>query len=94
MTTFNIVTRRALSLPGLRALGAFAVLAAVVPAQAAAPHWDRPSCYVHVHDGCYNNQTQPCTDDEYQEFLDGCDTTYPNRPVRPIFGGKKTLKFG
>ena len=48
------------------------------------PHWDRPSCYIHVHDGCFNNQDQPCTDEEYDEFLDGCDQTYPSSAgIRP-----------
>jgi len=69
---------------GLRALGALATLAVAAPALAGPPHWDKASCYVHVHDGCYNNQSQPCTNEEYQDFLDGCDATYPNRPGRPV----------
>ena len=74
MNTFKIAS--------LRALGAIATLAIAAPAMAAGPHWDRPSCYVHVHDGCYNNTNSPCSDDEYQGFLDNCDQTYPNKPVR------------
>lgn len=85
-----------LKIVNLRALGAFGALSVAVPAQAAAPHWDLPSCYVHVHDGCYNNQDQPCTNEEYDEFLDGCHSTYPSssRPNRGLNGGKKFLKFG
>ena len=74
---------------GLRALGAIATLAIAAPAMAAGPHWDRPSCYVHVHDGCYNNTNSPCSDDEYQGFLDNCDQTYPNKPIRPLGVAKK-----
>ncbi|MDH3639933.1 MAG: hypothetical protein OES09_15940 [Gammaproteobacteria bacterium] len=49
----------------------------------AEPHWGLPSCYIHVHDGCYNNTDSPCTDDEYNDFLDGCDVAYPQAGPSP-----------
>ncbi len=61
--------------------GALALCGALTAA-AAEPHWDLPSCYIHVHDGCYNNTDSPCTDVEYYNFLDGCDAAYPQaQPV-------------
>lgn len=46
-----------------------------------AEHWDRPSCYIDVHDGCYNNTSNPCTKEEYEGLLDNCDTTYPKNAI-------------
>jgi hypothetical protein len=92
MTTSILASRRTAALSGLRSLAAVAVLAIVLPGQAAAAHWDRPSCYIDVHDGCFNNTNHPCTDEEYQGFLENCDTAYPNKPIRPT-RGPKTLKF-
>lgn len=46
---------------------------------AAADHWDRPSCYISMHNGCFNDSTtRPCTDAEYRDLLENCDTAYPN----------------
>ncbi len=42
-----------------------------------AGHWDLPSCYIDVHSGCFVNQSQPCTDAEYKDFLRMCHDTYP-----------------
>jgi hypothetical protein len=36
-----------------------------------------PSCYIDVHSGCFVNQSQPCTDAEYKDFLRMCHDTYP-----------------
>ena len=64
----------------------FTTVAILVPTAASA-HWDRPSCYIEVHSGCYVNQTQPCSDQDYKDFLRNCDETYPslggNRGKRP-----------
>ena len=47
------------------------------PTAAFAGHWDLPSCYIDVHNGCFVNQSQPCTDAEYKDFLRMCHDTYP-----------------
>jgi hypothetical protein len=49
-------------------------------------HWDRPSCYIDVHNACFNTQP-PCSNEDYNDFLDNCDATYPNA------GGAKRLKY-
>ena len=55
----------------------------VLSGAAQAAHWDRPSCYIDVHSGCFVNTNQPCTDQEYQDFLDNCDATYPASTRQP-----------
>jgi hypothetical protein len=51
-----------------------------------AAHWDRPSCYIDVHDGCFNTQP-PCSKEDYNLLLDNCDTTYPSgNVVKPKYG--------
>lgn len=51
---------------------------------AAAPHTDLPTCYIHVHDGCFNTTPQ-CSDDDYQGFLENCDTAYPkDKTAKPL----------
>ena len=68
---------------------AFIVAGLLLPTAAYAGHWDRPSCYIDVHSGCYVNQKTPCTNDEYQDFLRMCDETYPvSTPPKP----KRSLK--
>jgi hypothetical protein len=58
-------------------------LLGVSAASAAAPHSNLPTCYIHVHDGCFNNQSEPCTDEEYDNYLDGCDAAYPSARPAP-----------
>ena len=61
----------------------------ILPTAAYAGHWDRPSCYIDVHSGCFVNQKNPCTDEEYKDFLRMCDDTYPAAtPPKP----KRSLK--
>ena len=63
--------------------------AAIVFATSANAHFDRPSCYIEVHDACFNNTTSPCTNEDYQGFLDNCDATYPS--VVPLPLGPQSL---
>ena len=67
-------------------LAATTVLAVTSGANA---HWDRPSCYIEVHYGCYVDTDHPCSDEDYQGFLENCDTAYPSVVVRPRPGGLK-----
>ncbi|WP_421855410.1 hypothetical protein [Oricola sp.] len=91
MNTKTKASRRAVLTVGLRALGTAAAMTAFAnSALAGPPHWDKASCYIHVHDGCYNNQTSPCSDAEYQGFLADCNKTYP-QVVRPT--NKRLKKF-
>ncbi|MCA3575341.1 MAG: hypothetical protein IOC86_15595 [Aestuariivirga sp.] len=61
----------------------------MLPTAAYAAHWDRPSCYIDVHSGCFVNQKTPCTNEEYKDFLRMCDDTYPAAtPPKP----KRSLK--
>ena len=39
-------------------------------------HWDLPSCYIDVHDGCFNDTRTPCSREDYEGFLDDCDDQY------------------
>ena len=48
-----------------------------IPAMAAADHWDRPSCYIYVHDQCFKNGENVCGDG-YEWALDECDRYYPS----------------
>jgi len=66
------------------------VAGALVPTAAYAGHWDLPSCYIDVHNGCYVNTNSPCSAEEYKDFLRMCHDTYPSNSG--IIGGKKTLK--
>jgi hypothetical protein len=59
------------------------------PTAAMAAHWDRPSCYIDVHSGCYVNQKHPCSEAEYKDFLRMCDDTYPAN--QGVIGKKKKL---
>jgi hypothetical protein len=54
-----------------------AAAAAILVTTAANAHWDKPSCYIEVHDGCFNTQP-PCSDEDYNDFLDNCDAAYPD----------------
>jgi hypothetical protein len=68
----------------LRSLVVPMVLLGTAAAHAAAePHTNLPTCYIHVHDGCFNNQTEPCTTEEYNNYLDGCDAAYPSARPAP-----------
>ena len=51
-----------------------------------AGHWDRPSCYIDVHNGCFN-VPPPCSSQDYNDLLDNCDATYPSA------GGAQRLKY-
>lgn len=51
-----------------------------------AAHWDRPSCYIDVHSGCFLTGGTPCSQEEYEEFLDMCDVAYPASVRLPIGG--------
>lgn len=64
------------------------VSSALFVAGTAQAHWDRPSCYIEVHDGCYVDTTSPCSDADYKDFLANCDATYPSLGGRP--GGLTT----
>ena len=54
-----------------------AVAAITICTTTAQAHWDRPSCYIDVHEGCFNSGRTPCTQKEYEEWLDSCDEAYP-----------------
>lgn len=71
-------------------LSRFLLIAATVmtAGTALAQHSDRPTCYISVHDGCFNNTEHPCSDQEYQDFLDNCDVAYPKAAMK---GGPKAL---
>ena len=62
------------------ALGALVALA-LFTTSTYADHWDRPSCYIDVHDGCFNTGGTPCSQEEYEEFLDMCDVAYPKAVI-------------
>ena len=51
-------------------------------AQAAGDHWDLPSCYISVHDGCFN-QGSKCSREDYKEFLKDCDDQYSKAVAIP-----------
>ena len=56
--------------------------ALIVTGGTAQAHWDLPSCYIEVHDGCFNSQP-PCSEEDYDGFLDECDDAYPaSAPVQ------------
>lgn len=66
---------------------------AIFTTTASAAHWDRPSCYIDVHDGCFNTGGTPCSQEEYEEFLDMCDVAYPailNIPLGLTAGEQST----
>jgi hypothetical protein len=63
------------------------VVAGVLVPTAAYAHWDRPSCYIDVHSGCYVNTNSPCSAEEYKDFLRMCDDTYPS--IGGAIGTKK-----
>lgn len=61
----------------------------VLPTYAEAPaHWDKPSCYIHVHSQCYGNGQNNCDAEGYKWGLKECDGHYPSaaiaRPVKPL----------
>jgi hypothetical protein len=65
------------------------------PAFAALDHWDRPSCYIYVHDQCFKNGENVCGDG-YEWALDECDRYYPSLSgvVRPKpMGFKANTRF-
>ena len=65
----------------IRTLLATAATLAIFTTAASAAHWDRPSCYIDVHDGCFNTGGTPCSQEEYEEFLDMCDVAYPKAVI-------------
>ncbi|MEN0000350.1 MAG: hypothetical protein AAF940_05645 [Pseudomonadota bacterium] len=71
----------------IAAMGGFA-LALGFAGVANASHNSRFTCYVHVHETCFNSSKPNCSQEEYEWGLDECDNTYPNsKPVRkPAFG--------
>lgn len=71
-------------------LSRFLLIAATVmtAGTALAQHTDRPTCYIAVHDGCFNNTDSPCSDEDYQDFLDNCDVAYPKAAIK---GGSKAF---
>ena len=57
------------------------------------PHTNLPTCYAHVNSGCFVGQTTPCTDEEYQGFLDNCHETYPSGSRPSGIGGFKAIQM-
>jgi hypothetical protein len=57
------------------------------------PHTNLPTCYAHVNSGCFVDQTTPCTDEEYQGFLDNCHETYPSGSRPSGIGNFKVIQM-
>lgn len=70
-----------------------AIAAVVAVTSGANAHWDRPSCYIEVHNGCYVDTNTPCSDEDYKDLLEDCDWTYPSAS-RPRPGGLKAPGSG
>ena len=63
-TNFKIVpsVRRVI----VMTLGGISLSAAMAAsASANSDHWDKFSCYAYVHDQCYANGANNCSDDDY-----------------------------
>jgi hypothetical protein len=45
-------------------------------------HWDLPSCYIDVHNGCFNKGTK-CSREDYDGFLQECDDNYSKAVAIP-----------
>ena len=37
---------------------------------------DRPTCYLSIHNQCYGGGENNCTEEDYNEALDECDTMF------------------
>ena len=47
-------------------------------------HWDQFSCYAYVHDQCYANGENNCSEDDYNWGLDECDGYYESTGATPL----------
>jgi hypothetical protein len=64
----------------IRTIALFTLLSS---ATYAGPHSDLPTCYIDVHSGCFNTKPH-CSQEDYEAFLENCDTAYPNAaPANP-----------
>lgn len=85
-TTFRILTLAAL----------FSVTAATMASARIVP-WNLPSCYLAIHDDCYGNGKEGCTEEEYNTGLDWCHDvkweTIPKASLGKLKIGGKTLHF-
>ncbi len=76
-----------------KTLGLAAMLSVGATTYAAAffEPWDLPSCYLSIHDTCYGNGEENCTEEDYNMGLDWChEVKWEAAPQK----GGKSLKLG